>query len=47
MYYANFPNNLSAMSSIENFCECLLKEGKDTEASIEQLSISMGWKKTA
>ncbi len=44
MYYANFPSNLMAMPSLENFCEWLLKEGKDTEQSIEQLSISMGWK---
>lgn len=46
MYYANFPSNLMTMSSIENFCDWLLKEGKDTEQSIEQLSISMGWKKS-
>lgn len=46
MYYANFPSNLMTMSSIENFCDWLLKEGKDTEQSIEQLCISMGWKKS-
>jgi LysR family glycine cleavage system transcriptional activator len=44
MYYANFSSNLMAIPSMESFCEWLLKEGKDTEESIEQLSLSMGWK---
>jgi len=44
MYYANFSSTLMAMPSMESFCEWLLKEGKDTEQSIEQLSESMGWK---
>ena len=44
MYYANFSSTLMSTPSLESFCEWLVKEGKDTEESIEQLSLSMGWK---
>jgi LysR family glycine cleavage system transcriptional activator len=42
-YYANAPLSAQESPVIEGFCEWLLKEGQDTEQSIDQLSAGMGW----
>lgn len=40
-YYANAPLSAGQNPVIESFCEWLLKEGRDTEQSIEQLTDTM------
>ena len=42
-YYANAPLTAQESPVIEGFCEWLLKEGQDTELSIDQLAQTMGW----
>lgn len=42
-YYANAPLTAKESPVIEGFCEWLLKEGQDTELSIDQLAQTMGW----
>jgi LysR family glycine cleavage system transcriptional activator len=42
-YYANAPLSAQESPVIEGFCEWLLKEGQDTEQSIDQLAQAMGW----
>lgn len=42
-YYANAPLAAQESPVIEGFCEWLLKEGQDTEQSIDQLAQTMGW----
>lgn len=42
-YYANAPLTTQESPVIEGFCEWLLKEGQDTELSIDQLAQTMGW----
>ena len=42
-YYANAPLSSQESPVIEGFCEWLLKEGQDTEQSIDQLADTMGW----
>jgi LysR family glycine cleavage system transcriptional activator len=42
-YYANAPLSAQESPVIEGFCEWLLKEGQDTELSIDQLAAGMGW----
>jgi LysR family glycine cleavage system transcriptional activator len=42
-YYAHAPLSAQENPVIEGFCEWLLKEGQDTEQSIDQLSAGMGW----
>ncbi|NDB43512.1 MAG: hypothetical protein EB032_03085 [Betaproteobacteria bacterium] len=42
-YYANAPLSSQESPVIEGFCEWLLKEGQDTEQSIDQLAQTMGW----
>lgn len=43
-YFANTPISSNANPATENFYEWLLREGRDTEQSIELLSNTMGWK---
>ena len=42
-YYANAPLSAQESPVIDGFCEWLLKEGQDTEESIDQLAETMGW----
>jgi LysR family glycine cleavage system transcriptional activator len=46
-YYANAPIASQESSVIQGFCEWLVKEGEDTEKSIDQLSAAMGWTSNA
>jgi LysR family glycine cleavage system transcriptional activator len=46
-YYANAPLSAQESPVIEGFCEWLLKEGQDTELSIDQLAAGMGWTASA
>jgi LysR family glycine cleavage system transcriptional activator len=42
-YFANTPISSHANPATENFYEWLLREGRDTEQSIELLANTMGW----
>jgi LysR family glycine cleavage system transcriptional activator len=42
-YYANASLSTHESPIIAGFCEWLLKEGQDTEQSIDQWSSAMGW----
>lgn len=42
-YYANTPSDLVRNSPAESFCDWLLREGHDTEKSIDSWALGMGW----
>jgi LysR family glycine cleavage system transcriptional activator len=42
-YYANASLSNHESPIIAGFCDWLLKEGQDTEQSIDQWSSAMGW----
>ena len=43
-YYANTAPGAARNPIVEGFCEWLLREGRDTEESINSWARSMGWK---
>lgn len=42
-YYANSPDNLRRNPHVESFHDWLMREGQDTEQSIINWAVSMGW----
>lgn len=42
-YYANLPLRTESGALVASFCDWLLREGQDTERSIEQWASGMGW----
>jgi LysR family glycine cleavage system transcriptional activator len=42
-YYANTPAEVVRNGPADTFCEWLVREGRDTEKSIESWAIGMGW----
>ena len=42
-YYANLPLRAEPRRHVDAFCDWLLREGQDTERSIDQWARGMGW----